>query len=130
MKSVTYPLQPHPDPALLNTEPPTHNNIADDVAKINIVAPDFKEHPATTTSIQDVPADNLPPVSQPSHKHPEGAADRARRYAHQAEDEGFYLLDLAKHYILRPAVAGGLLGVGTSRALALSSSHIHAFRFH
>ncbi|KAF7793770.1 hypothetical protein EIP86_004891 [Pleurotus ostreatoroseus] len=104
-------LQPHPDPALLTTEPPSQDNIADDAAKLNIVSPDFKQHPATLTSIQDIPAESTPPVSHP-HYHKEKAADRARRYAHQVEDEGFYLWNVTKHYLFRPAVAGGLLGVG------------------
>ncbi|KAH9892744.1 hypothetical protein C8Q73DRAFT_746532 [Cubamyces lactineus] len=98
--------QPHPDPALLTTERPTADNIAEDAAKLNVVAPDFKQHPATTTSVQDIPAD-IPTPGAPS-----GAGEsRPRRYLHEAEQEGFYLWNVAKHYILQPAVAGGLLGL-------------------
>ncbi|OCH96559.1 hypothetical protein OBBRIDRAFT_787116 [Obba rivulosa] len=103
--------QPQPDPAFLTTEPPSADNIADDAAKINVVAPDFKEHPATTTSLTDVPADaeitSLPSSSNKKHN----AKDKARRYVHEAEQEGFHLYYVAKHYLLRPGVAGGLLGL-------------------
>lgn len=40
------------------------------------------------------------------------AVDKAKHYAHELEDEGFYLWNLIKHQLLRPGVAGGLLGVG------------------
>ncbi|KAI0759828.1 hypothetical protein BD413DRAFT_594966 [Trametes elegans] len=98
--------QPHPDPSLLTTEPPSADNIADDASKLNVVAPDFKKHPATTTSTQDVPPD-LPTPGAPSGT----AESRSRRYLHEAEEEGFYLWNLAKYYILQPSVAGGLLGL-------------------
>ena len=109
-------LQPHPNPAFLNTEPPSHDNIADDVAKINIVGPDFKEHPETVTSTQDVPREDSATVESHARRTRRSTpADRARKYAHQAEDEGFYLWNYAQHYILRPSVAGGLLGIGASK---------------
>ncbi|KAI0745318.1 hypothetical protein C8Q76DRAFT_806736 [Earliella scabrosa] len=91
--------QPHPDPALLTTEPPSASNIADDAAKLNVVAPDFKSNPATTTSIQDIPSDAQPTPS------------KRRRYLDEVEQEGFYLFNVAKQYLLHPAVAGGLLGI-------------------
>ncbi|KAH9858872.1 hypothetical protein C2E23DRAFT_800451 [Lenzites betulinus] len=95
--------QPHPDPGLLTTERPTADNIADDAAKVNIVSSDFKKHPATTTSNQDIPPD-LPTPGAPK-------ASKSRRYLKDVEDEGFYLWNVAKYYILRPSVAGGLLGL-------------------
>jgi len=42
--------QPRPDPALLNTSPPRASGIADDTAKVNVVAETFKENPRTLTS--------------------------------------------------------------------------------
>ncbi|KAI0358604.1 hypothetical protein OH77DRAFT_1502450 [Trametes cingulata] len=100
--------QPHPDPALLTTEPPSADNIAEDAAKLNVVAPDFKKHPATTTSVQDVPAD----IPAPGAPAPSGSGEsRPRRYLHEAEQEGFYLWNVAKHYLLQPSVAGGLIGL-------------------
>ncbi|KAI0823391.1 hypothetical protein BC628DRAFT_1325257 [Trametes gibbosa] len=95
--------QPHPDLGFFTTEPPSASNIADDAAKLNIVAPDFKKHPATTTSVQDI-APDLPTPGAPKSNKP-------RRYLKEVEDEGFYLWNVAKHYILRPSVAGGLLGL-------------------
>ncbi|KAI0743946.1 hypothetical protein C8Q80DRAFT_1272567 [Daedaleopsis nitida] len=91
--------QPHPDPALLTTEPPSADNIAEDAAKVNIVAPDFKQHPATTTSIKDIPSDKY------------SAPSKRRRYIDEAEEEGLYIWNLAKQYLLHPAVFGGLLGI-------------------
>jgi hypothetical protein len=112
----------------LTTDIPSQDNIADDAAKLNIVAPDFKENPATFTSIQDVPVQPAPqpisggvpaatggsamPAPEPSRK--QKAADKAKKYAHEAEDEGHHLWDVAKQHLLRPGVAGGLLGVGMS----------------
>src|SRR4051812_30025494 len=46
--------QPHPDTALLNTDPPTAPSTADDAAKVNVVAPDFRENPQTLTSEAEV----------------------------------------------------------------------------
>lgn len=106
--------QPHADQGLLTTEPPSADNIADDAAKVNIVAPDFKQHPATTTSIQDIPAD-LPTPGAPSG----GRKSKGRRYLDEAEQEGFYLWNVAKYYILQPSVAGGLVGLGMSSAFLL-----------
>ncbi|KAH9937730.1 hypothetical protein B0H21DRAFT_825412 [Amylocystis lapponica] len=96
--------QPRADPALLNTDAPTADNIADDAAKVNLVAPDFREHPNTLTSEAAVPLDSDPTPSRKSRAS-------ARRYAQQAENESLYLWNLTKHYIFRPAVAGGLLGL-------------------
>lgn len=96
--------QPHPDPALLTTEPPSASNIADDAAKVNVVSSNFKKHPATTTSTQNIPSD-VPPSVPSEH----------RRYLDEVEAEGFYLWSLAKQYVLHPAVGGGLLGLGASR---------------
>ncbi|EIW62825.1 uncharacterized protein TRAVEDRAFT_26380 [Trametes versicolor FP-101664 SS1] len=98
--------QPHADQGLLTTEPPSANNIADDGAKVNIVSSDFKKHPATTTSVQDIPAD-LPTPGAPKG----GRKSKGRRYLDEAEQEGFYLWNVAKYYILQPSVAGGLVGL-------------------
>lgn len=97
--------QPLPDPALLNTDPPTADNIADDAAKVNLVSPDFKQNPATETSVQDVPSGVPTP-----------GGGRRRRYIDEVEREGFYVWNLAKQYLLHPGVAGGLIGLGMSRS--------------
>ncbi|KAK7692713.1 hypothetical protein QCA50_004346 [Cerrena zonata] len=97
--------QPQPDFGLLNTEPPTADNIADDAAKLNIVSPDWKSNPATITS------ETRPPPASDKEKIPAKAKARARRYAHEAEVEGFHLWNVTQNYLFRPAVAGGLLGL-------------------
>lgn len=90
----------------MNTEPPTADNIADDAVKLNIVSHDWKSNPATVTS------ESRPAPS--SEKVPAKAKAKARRYAHEAEVEGFHLWNVTKNYLFRPAVAGGLLGLRTS----------------
>lgn len=108
--------QPRPDPALYNTEPPSHSNIADDMAKVSMVAPGFKDHPATVTSTS-IPYESPPcPVSGgvPPFPGSSNKGNNAKRHLHDAEEEAASLWDAAKHQLLRPGVAGGLLGVGTS----------------
>ncbi|KAH9911462.1 uncharacterized protein B0H18DRAFT_975722 [Fomitopsis serialis] len=99
--------QPHPDQALFSTEPPSADNIADDAIKVNVVAPDFRSNPETTTSIS-----GPPPVASgaPKSGH-HGAKGKGKRYLHEAEEEGSYLYVRARQYIFQPGVAGGLLGL-------------------
>ncbi|KAG7090864.1 hypothetical protein E1B28_009945 [Marasmius oreades] len=97
------PNQPRPDPALLNTESPRTSTIADDTSKVNVVHPDFRENPATVTSETRPPPD--------SKREREHAKPKVRRHLHDAEQEGFHLWQVAKQYLLRPGVAGGLVGL-------------------
>ncbi|KAI0342067.1 hypothetical protein BDW22DRAFT_1395949 [Trametopsis cervina] len=122
--------QPHADPALLTTETPSHFSPADDTAKVSIVPSDFKTNPETITSTADVPFEPAPiPISGgiPDHASraakPDGkkAKSKAKAYAHELEDEGLHVWDLAKHHLLRPGVAGGLLGVVNVGLLSLVS---------
>ncbi|GBE80965.1 hypothetical protein SCP_0306880 [Sparassis crispa] len=90
--------QPHPDPALLNTTAPSADNIADDAAKVNLVAPDFTSHPQTLTSL-DAPRPQTvqgPPSPRPTN---------------DVRDSHDDLWQLTKHYLFHPAVAGGSLGL-------------------
>ncbi|KAF5389346.1 hypothetical protein D9757_004367 [Collybiopsis confluens] len=97
--SFIPPNQPQPDQALLNTESPTAPTVADDTAKVNVVHPQFKEHPATITSQnRPVPPDSKTPSS-------------SRRRLKEVEAEGAYLWNVARHYLFRPGVAGGLVGL-------------------
>ncbi|KDQ57547.1 hypothetical protein JAAARDRAFT_58152 [Jaapia argillacea MUCL 33604] len=100
-------LQPQADPALLNTQPPTASNVADDTKKVNLVSPDFKQHPATVTSETIIIE---PDHSSPSVPH-HSKKDKAKKRLHHAEQEGFQLWHVAKEQLLRPGVAGGLVGV-------------------
>ncbi|KAJ7703316.1 hypothetical protein B0H17DRAFT_1042690 [Mycena rosella] len=70
--------QPHADPALLNTEPPTASPKIDGTKKVNVV-----------------PMPNR----------------RAHRRLDETKAEGIYLWESAKHYLFRPGVAGGLIGL-------------------
>lgn len=102
--------KPHPNPSLLTTEPPTANKIADDASKVNIVGPDFRSNPETTTSISGP----LPPLREDAYSTPRGrdAKGKAKQYLHEAEEESFYLYARARYYLFRPGVAGGLIGLG------------------
>ncbi|KAL5528825.1 hypothetical protein ACEPAF_7964 [Sanghuangporus sanghuang] len=106
-----------PDTALLNTVPPTTSNVADDASKVNVVASDFKEHPATLTSETNASL----AVSESDYEYDEGgnvngSEKRKRRKArqgqlHDAEAEAAGLWAIVKERLFQPGVAGGLLGV-------------------
>ncbi|KZT72039.1 hypothetical protein DAEQUDRAFT_763170 [Daedalea quercina L-15889] len=101
--------QPHPDPAFLTTEPPSADNIAEDAAKVNVVAPDFRSNPETTTSLSGPPPEvGGGPSPSPAYRAKKG---KGKQYFHEAEEEGSYLITRAKQYLLQPGVAGGLLGL-------------------
>jgi hypothetical protein len=96
---------------LLTTAAPTAPSaVVDDAAKVNVVPTDFKEHPATVTSKADVVPDedeDLVGQSKPSSRK-----KKAQKRLEEAEEEGLQLWHTAKQYILRPGVAGGLIGIG------------------
>ncbi|CCM00392.1 uncharacterized protein FIBRA_02422 [Fibroporia radiculosa] len=121
--------QPHADPALLTTEPPSASNIADDAAKVNIVSPDFRAHPATVTSVGNIASDS--PPEHPSPGAPRSPKGNARKYLRDAEQEGSYLWNLTKHYLFRPSVAGGVLGllnvglISTAGYAYYTKPHLH-----
>lgn len=116
-------LQPHPDPALLTTEPPTADNIVDDAKKVNIVAPDFKTQSANTQTTPDSsPNAHATPPTDKHLSRAEAAREAAKRYVHEAELEGFHLWNVTKEFLFRPAVAGGLLGLGSFLVHAVKNS--------
>lgn len=86
--------QPHADPALLTTDEHIPQFIPNDNAKVKVVPhSDFPSSNTHNSSSNEGP-------KQPSNKH-----------ARDAEDEGFRLWELTKHYVFRPGVAGGLVGL-------------------
>ncbi|KZT11065.1 uncharacterized protein LAESUDRAFT_755682 [Laetiporus sulphureus 93-53] len=95
--------QPHPDPALYNTEPPSASNMANEAAKVNPAPSVPSSNPAPPSS-EKAPAPGSEPTSH-------DAKSRAQHYIHEAEEESFHLWEVTKHYLFRPAVAGGLLGL-------------------
>ncbi|KII92291.1 hypothetical protein PLICRDRAFT_467215 [Plicaturopsis crispa FD-325 SS-3] len=97
-------LQPHADQSLLNTTPPSAGSAADDGAKVNVVRNDFKQHPVTYTSQADFIVDD--------EEFPEpGKKKRPNKRVKEVEAEGAYLWNIAKQYLFRPGVAGGLIGI-------------------
>ncbi|KAJ6593788.1 hypothetical protein B0H19DRAFT_1092007 [Mycena capillaripes] len=85
-------LQPHPDPALLNTTPQTASPDIDPTKKVNVVPMSSPAAPA--------PA----PRPSASHRRPHNRIDETKA-------ETAYLWGAAKHYLFRPGVAGGLIGL-------------------
>lgn len=105
--------QPRPDPGLLTTEGPTASNVVDDTAKVSVVAPDFKAHPATITSETEAYIEVTDDEDEGSNVN--GSEKRKRRVKKrvaEAEAEASDLWAVAKENLLQPGVAGGLMGVG------------------
>ena len=106
-------IQPHADPSLLNTRPSTANNIADDAAKVNVVSTDFKSNPATYTSEGRLAVDDEYDDLVTGHNDGKYKAKKKMNKAYRdAEAEGGYIWEVAKQYLLRPGIAGGLIGLG------------------
>lgn len=123
--------QPQPDQGLLTTPADiAHDDVADDAGKVNVVPHDFKENPVTITSettdsahIPPPPPPITVPGPAPVHITPskkekakgkfEKAEGKAKEALNEAEEEGLYYYHKVKDVVLRPHVAGGLIGVGT-----------------
>lgn len=104
--------QPLPDPALLNTTKPTASGIADDTVKVGVVSPNFKQNPATTTSTYQPPRYDEEESDSPPHHRAAKNKAKAKKVARDAEKEAIHWSVVAKELVLRPPVAGGLVGVG------------------
>ena len=113
--------QPHPDPALFTTPADIENatNIADDTTKVNIVAGDFKENPATITSETHISNDRVP------EDRSRGRRSRPNQRLHEAEAEGIYLWNTFKTYLFQPGVAGGLVGLVNVGLLSSAGYHFY-----
>lgn len=115
---------PQPDPNLLSTEASSGTGVVDDSAKVAVVSSDFKENPQSefTENIrQNVPQESsgthvpmptlrdgiisqpIPAPQQPSKAH---------RAGHKAKAEAVSIWEHATNFLLRPGVAGGLIGLG------------------
>jgi hypothetical protein len=96
---VTTMLQPHPDPALLTTPSLVGGEPFDETAKVNVVQRDTEP---LTKSTSDAPTGTgpSPPRGERGDKH--------------SEDQTPRRWDMVKDIVLRPSVAGGLVGVGMS----------------
>lgn len=107
--------QPHADQSLLTTASDVQPvaTAVDDSAKVNVAPSDFKSHPSTLTSEA---ADSIPPY--PISKSPASTGKpSARKRAHDAEKKAeaksLQLWGTIHEQLMRPAVAGGLIGVGS-----------------
>ena len=117
--------QPLPDPALLNTTKPTASGVADDTAKVGVVSPNFKQNPATTTSTYQPPRYGEEESDPSLHHRTAKSKSKAKKVVHEAEKEAIHWSAVAKELMLRPPVAGGLVGVGMF-FLAFSKSFTNA----
>lgn len=103
-------LQPHADPGLLNIVPPTTETVDVD-AKVHVVPHDYKETlPEPKPPVREILLDEYEDNFGDSKK--DKAKKKANKGYAEAKAEGEYLWDTAKHYLLRPGVAGGLIGIG------------------
>jgi len=99
--------QPHADPSLLNTDPLSADNVADDAAKLNVVS---SSNPATFTSETQITVDDeYDDLTSGSHKRK--LEKNAKKSLNEVEAEGEYLWELTKQYLFRPGIAGGLIGL-------------------
>ena len=103
--------QPLPDPALLNTVQPTASGVADDTAKVGIVSPNFKQNPATTTSTYKPPRYDEE-SDPPPHRPKKDNKAKGKKLARDAREEAIHWSAVVKEVLLRPPVAGGLVGIG------------------
>jgi len=103
--------QPLPDPALLNTTKSTASGVADDTAKVGVVSPNFKQNPATTTSTYQPPRYDDEESDSSPHRRTAKNKAKAKKVARDAEKEAIHWSAVAKELVLRPPVAGGLVGV-------------------
>jgi len=106
--------QPQPDPALLNRQSPT-TDIVDETAKVNVAPPDFKRNPHTITSETSV-APQYSPTSTDSSEH--SRKGKIKKQLHKAEEEGSHLWSRLERQLLRPGVAGGLIGIANVGLIA------------
>ncbi|EFI28198.1 hypothetical protein CC1G_14225 [Coprinopsis cinerea okayama7 len=99
---------PQPDPALLNTTPPTDHTVVDDAAKVNVVGPDFKENPHT--AFEENIRRNVS-TSESEGDDDRGDGSKRRKHRRHRKHHPQTLWDQATEYLLRPGVAGGLVGI-------------------
>ena len=109
--------QPHPDPALLTTEQSPSNNVIDDTSKVNVVSRDFKEDPSSTYTSDVYVSEDAESELIDTGRVGKGKGNKRLQ---EAQAEGTYLWEVTKHYLLRPGVAGGLVGLGEAELFQIS----------
>ncbi|KAF5325879.1 hypothetical protein D9611_000205 [Ephemerocybe angulata] len=107
--------QPQPDPGLLTVEEPSGSTTIDTSSKINIVSSqEFKDHPHTDAETVPTQPQVVSGNSGSGNKRPLGedtTRDKIKKRKHQAQEEAATLWAQVVDYVVRPQVAGGLLGV-------------------
>jgi hypothetical protein len=93
--------QPKPDPALLNTSPDS------DTAKVNTVKNTYDTRASQADHLELDPEDSFPSPESRFSRPSKGS-----KRLQEAEVEGLYLWETAKHYLIRPGVGCGILGLG------------------
>lgn len=104
--------QPKPDPALLNTSLPTGTHVVadNDTAKVNTVLPDFKN--AHDTRPYEADREPDPEDSFPSTESSFSRPSNENKRLQEVDAEGLYIWQTAQHYLTRPGVGYGILGLG------------------
>jgi len=116
--------QPKPDPGLLNTERPASDSlVADDAAKVNVVSNDFKQHPITLTSLADPPV-TPDETDDAEYRFSTGGRKKQRRRS-EAVQEAEGVLGWMQEQLLRPGVAGGLIGVVNVGLIGFATYHLY-----
>jgi len=102
----------HRDPALLNTTPPTKAPV-DDSLKVAMAPSDFKQNPHTTTSETFIVEQDSAGEETKENVKRKGRVAKARgkQALGEAERETAYYWEVTKEQLLRPGVAGGLMGI-------------------
>jgi len=103
-----YEQQPHPDPALLTTPSLVGGTAFDDIAKVNVVQRDSELLTKSTTGTGPSPP-------------------RDEREDKYSDDQMPRRWDKVKDIILRPSVAGGLVGVANIGLLAGASYAFYTY---
>lgn len=107
-----YEQQPHPDPALLNTPSLVGDAPFDDTAKVNVVHRDSEPSTKSTSDAATGPG-LLPPTGE-----------RVDKYS---DDQTPRRWEKVKDIVLRPSVAGGLVGVANVGLLAGASYALYMY---
>ena len=97
--------QPKPDQALVNTTPPSASPIPTD-SKIQIMPPRASEIFGDEEEDFPIPSTARPPA-------PDRRPKKTSRRVRDVQEESAYIWSNFKDILLRPGVAGGLVGLGT-----------------
>ncbi|KAJ7078947.1 hypothetical protein B0H15DRAFT_859876 [Mycena belliarum] len=109
-ETIFQEIQQHPSPST------TMSDSYASVAKHN--APPLSEQPRPDPALYTTPADTAAPPAASTNKantarnpRTSAPAGRPNRRLEETKAEGIYLWASAKHYLFRPGVAGGLIGL-------------------